>query len=167
MSMFWGFTTKIKYQPRVVWAEEPKTGLGFEIGPSHDDVPTTSQCLTDGQTSYTSYFLLSRSDIRSDTSFEFLSPNYTGRVTCFFCKTSKHARLTSCRIWCFPGSFRHNICPLRLKVLVYQVWTMVSHARYDRITVFSIIQSGCSSAVGNIEIIAKLSRNVNFYLPLR
>ena len=24
--------------PRVVWAEESKTGLGFEIGPNYDDV---------------------------------------------------------------------------------------------------------------------------------
>ena len=35
--------------PYVVWAEKSKTGLGFEIGPSYDDVPTTSQCVTDGQ----------------------------------------------------------------------------------------------------------------------
>ena len=34
--------------PRVVWAEEPKTGLGFEIRPSSDDIPTTSQFLSDG-----------------------------------------------------------------------------------------------------------------------
>ena len=33
--------------PRVVWAEESKNGLGFEIGPSHDDAPTRSQCATD------------------------------------------------------------------------------------------------------------------------
>ena len=36
---------------RVVWAEESKNGIRFEIGPSYDDVPTTSQCLTDGQPS--------------------------------------------------------------------------------------------------------------------
>ena len=29
--------------PRVVWAEESKTGLGFEIGPSYDDVSMVSQ----------------------------------------------------------------------------------------------------------------------------
>ena len=29
--------------PHVVWAEESTTSLGFEIGPSYDDVPTTSQ----------------------------------------------------------------------------------------------------------------------------
>ena len=38
--------------PRVVWAEESKNGLRFEIGPSYDNVPTTSRCLTDGQSSY-------------------------------------------------------------------------------------------------------------------
>ena len=32
--------------PCVVWAEESKTGLGFEIGTSYDDVPKTSQCAT-------------------------------------------------------------------------------------------------------------------------
>ena len=37
--------------PRVVWAEESKTGLGFEIGPSHGDVPTTSQCVAAWQSS--------------------------------------------------------------------------------------------------------------------
>ena len=37
--------------PCVVWAKESKTGLGFEIGPSHGDVPTTSQCATAWQSS--------------------------------------------------------------------------------------------------------------------
>ena len=37
--------------PHVVWAEESKTGLGFEIRSSYDDAPTTSQCITDGQSS--------------------------------------------------------------------------------------------------------------------
>ena len=37
--------------PRVVWAEESKTALGFEIRPSYDDVPTTSQCATIWQSS--------------------------------------------------------------------------------------------------------------------
>ena len=29
----------------VVWAEEFKNGLGFEIGPRYNDVPATSQCV--------------------------------------------------------------------------------------------------------------------------
>ena len=37
--------------PRVVWAEESKNGLRFKIGSSYDDVPTTSQCPTDAQSS--------------------------------------------------------------------------------------------------------------------
>ena len=37
--------------PRVVWVEESKTGLEIEIGPSYDDVPTTSQCATAWQSS--------------------------------------------------------------------------------------------------------------------
>ena len=36
---------------RVVRAEESKTGVRFEIGPSYDVVPTRSQLLTDGQSS--------------------------------------------------------------------------------------------------------------------
>ena len=36
---------------RVVSAEESKNGLGFEIGPSYDDVPMTSRLLSDGQSS--------------------------------------------------------------------------------------------------------------------
>ena len=39
--------------PRVVWAEESKTSLGFEIRPSYDDVLTRSQCVTDEQSSCT------------------------------------------------------------------------------------------------------------------
>ena len=39
--------------PRVVCVEEFKTGLGFEIGPNYDDVPTRSQLLTDRQSSCT------------------------------------------------------------------------------------------------------------------
>ena len=35
--------------PHVVWAQESKIGLGFEIGFSYDDIPTTSQCATDGK----------------------------------------------------------------------------------------------------------------------
>ena len=35
----------------VVWAEESKNGLRFEIRPSYDAVPTTSLCLTDAQSS--------------------------------------------------------------------------------------------------------------------
>ena len=30
--------------PCVLWSEESKTGLGFEIGPSHDNAPMMSQC---------------------------------------------------------------------------------------------------------------------------
>ena len=41
--------------PRVVWAEEPNTDLGFEIRPSYDDVPTTSQCATAWQSKGESY----------------------------------------------------------------------------------------------------------------
>ena len=32
--------------PRVVWVEESKNSRGFEIGPSYDNVPMTSQCAT-------------------------------------------------------------------------------------------------------------------------
>ena len=35
--------------PRVVWVEEPKTGLMFEIGPSYGDLPTPSHFVTEGQ----------------------------------------------------------------------------------------------------------------------
>ena len=41
--------------PRVVWAGESKNVLGFEIGPSYDDVPTTSQRVTDGKSNCTSF----------------------------------------------------------------------------------------------------------------
>ena len=44
--------------PRVLWAAKPKTGLGFEIGPSYDDVPTMSQFLIDGQSSCIFFVLL-------------------------------------------------------------------------------------------------------------
>ena len=42
--------------PRVVWAEEPKTGFIFEIrpsfdGPSYDDIPTMSQLVVYRQSS--------------------------------------------------------------------------------------------------------------------
>ena len=37
--------------PRVVWAEESKTGLRLEIRPSYDVVPMMSQLVTDGQCS--------------------------------------------------------------------------------------------------------------------
>ena len=50
-SPFLGFTKKISTLPHVVWTEDSKTGLGFEIGPSYGDVPTRSQCLTEGQSS--------------------------------------------------------------------------------------------------------------------
>ena len=39
--------------PRVVWAEESKNGLGFEIGPSYDVVPTRSQLVIHSQSSCT------------------------------------------------------------------------------------------------------------------
>ena len=37
--------------PSVVWAEESKTGLRFEIGPSYGAVPTSSQLVTHRQSS--------------------------------------------------------------------------------------------------------------------
>ena len=43
MSPFLGFAKKPSTLPHVVWAEESKNGLGFEIGPNYDDVPTRSQ----------------------------------------------------------------------------------------------------------------------------
>ena len=51
MSPFLGFTKKLSWLPRVVWAEESTTGLGFEIGSSYDDIPTASQFLADGKSS--------------------------------------------------------------------------------------------------------------------
>ena len=49
MRPFLGFTKKSNTLPRVVWVEESKNGLRFEIGPSYDVVPTRSQLVTDGQ----------------------------------------------------------------------------------------------------------------------
>ena len=47
-SPFLGFTKKKSSTlPRVVWVEESRNGIGFEIGPKYDDVPTMSQLLTD------------------------------------------------------------------------------------------------------------------------
>ena len=37
--------------PGVVWADESKASLGFEIGHSYDDVTTVSHFLTGGQSS--------------------------------------------------------------------------------------------------------------------
>ena len=39
---------KSSHMPRTVWVEESKTGLGFEIGSSYDNIPVMSQYLTDG-----------------------------------------------------------------------------------------------------------------------
>ena len=44
-----GSTKKSSTLPRVVWDEESKNGLRFEIGPSYYVVPTMSQCPSDGQ----------------------------------------------------------------------------------------------------------------------
>ena len=38
---FLDFTKKSSILPRVVWAEESKNGLRFEIGPSYDNISTT------------------------------------------------------------------------------------------------------------------------------
>ena len=49
---FLGFTKKSSTLPRVVWAEESKNGLRFEIEPScYGAVPTRSQLVTRGQSS--------------------------------------------------------------------------------------------------------------------
>ena len=48
-SPFLVLTKKSSMLPCVVWAEESKNGLGFEIGPNYDDFPTRSQCLIEGQ----------------------------------------------------------------------------------------------------------------------
>ena len=42
---------KLGNMSRVVWAEESKTGLRFEIRSSYDYVPTRPQLITDGQSS--------------------------------------------------------------------------------------------------------------------
>ena len=39
MSSFLVFQKNPKYMPRVILAEEPKTGLGYEIGPSQKKMP--------------------------------------------------------------------------------------------------------------------------------
>ena len=49
-SPFLGFT-KTSTLPRVVWVEESKNGLGFEIGLNYADVPMRSRLLTDRQSS--------------------------------------------------------------------------------------------------------------------
>ena len=47
--------TKTSNLPNVVWAEESKNCIRFEIGPSYDDVPTrfqlVTELVTDGQSS--------------------------------------------------------------------------------------------------------------------
>ena len=57
-SPFLDFTKTTSTLPGVVLPEESKTGLGFEIGPSYDDVPRRSQLLTDRQ--YGCIFYLTR-----------------------------------------------------------------------------------------------------------
>ena len=42
------FWKKSSNTPPVVWVEESKNGLGFEIGLSYANVPATSECVTDG-----------------------------------------------------------------------------------------------------------------------
>ena len=49
---------KSSIMPRVVWAEESKTSLGFEIGLSYDNVQMTSQCSTAWQSSCMYSYLL-------------------------------------------------------------------------------------------------------------
>ena len=49
-AIFWVLQKKSTLS-RVVWAEKSKTGLGFEIGPNYDNVPTRSQLLADRQSS--------------------------------------------------------------------------------------------------------------------
>ena len=44
-SMLLCFTKKTSMLSRVVWVEESKKGVGFEIGPKYDDAPTASQLL--------------------------------------------------------------------------------------------------------------------------
>ena len=58
-SPFLGFTEKSSTLPCVTWAEESKNDLGFEIGPSYDDVPTRSLLLTDRQSSCSTLVLTS------------------------------------------------------------------------------------------------------------
>ena len=48
-SPFLGFTKRTSTSSNVVWVEESKNGLQFEIGPYYGDVPTRSQLLTDRQ----------------------------------------------------------------------------------------------------------------------
>ena len=48
-SQFLGFTKNASTLPSVVWDEESKNGLEFEIGPTYEDVPMRSQLLTDRQ----------------------------------------------------------------------------------------------------------------------
>ena len=59
----------------------------------------------------TSLILLSRSDFKSQISFGFLNKPTRGMLLVIFCKTSKHARLTSRRVLVFSRGFRHNIGP--------------------------------------------------------
>ena len=59
-----------------------------------------------------SQLLRSRSGFKSETSFGFLGPNYMGRVTWFFCKTSKRSLLVSFRVLSkryFERAFGHSI----------------------------------------------------------
>ena len=67
-------------------------------GPGRSAIePSYSWIACQLQVGHTLAFLLLRSDFKSETSFGFLSPDYTGRVTLFFCKTSTWPRLTSRR----------------------------------------------------------------------
>ena len=50
-TVFRFYKKKSSTLPRVVWAEESKTGLRFEIRPSYDVVQMRSQLVTDGQSS--------------------------------------------------------------------------------------------------------------------
>ena len=58
-------------------------------------------------------------DSELSASFWLFGPKYTMHGFWFFCKTSKHARLTTYIVvmcWCFPRIFRHNIGPLKINV---------------------------------------------------
>ena len=98
--------------PRVVWAEESKNGLGFELGPSYDDVSTTSKFLFDRQSSCidplsSNYFLLSKMIVCALSAYNYFQGTSEGPETLVLVYSTGQTRL--CRVHFCSDSIRKVI----------------------------------------------------------
>ena len=123
--------------PRVVWAEESKNGIIFEIWPSYDVVPARSQLVTDGQSS------CSPSGLLANLFFVYVSLIGNPDVSTTYSYLSNAIKLVADSVWSIRSVWLQYSLKSQQKLLLrwFASWCLVDPYPYVAIATRDLVKT--------------------------